>query len=254
MKDKLMDKLYQLTQIHMDEILNHRRYFEEKSLNRQRRSRRRNGGQPNVSPLYHKCIDELVKLYDEGDSDVFLFKQSVVRTNSYRYGTGERSNLPLQYMYEVNFPSLYPTIMLKLYDEGIMKFNNRPFGVVVTELIRHKVDIKERFTGPPSEDSFEDYFVDKIINDNVWYLVKILINWTHTILGIGSKYQVTHWGMISQYTKGQFDMLIDMLPDFIHEIDVDVIRFTHYDTEHVSKIIHHVLDKTGLPYEVTKEK
>lgn len=133
-----------------------------------------------------------------------------------------------------------------------MKFNNRPYGMMVTELIRHKADIKERFNKQPEGDTVEDYLTDKILNENVWYLTKMLINWAYADLGGPSRFQVSHYNMIANYTKGMFDMLIEMLPAFVQEIDVDTIYITHYDVEFVSNIVHHVLDKVGLPYEVTK--
>lgn len=252
MNEELINKLCELAQIHRATIQEHRDYFIDRA---KPRATRDNLDRPNLRfGIYYPCITELMTLYGEVDKwDEKILRVTNGKTSSFTYRRNHTIETPSMHTHTVTFEAMYPNIMLKLYEDNIMKYSNKAFGAMVNDLFKHRSEIKRRFT-TAREDTIENYLVDKITHDDIWYLTKILINATYAELGSDSKFKVTHFKSISTYASGQFNQLIEMLGNFVLEINVDTIHLSHYNVDYVKDIVHHVLDKTGLPYSIEEVK
>lgn len=184
-----------------------------------------------LSFLYDDCMNQLMIVVGSDKLIKWNFP-TTDKGRAYNY----KSDIKGQPTHVIEFNGLYPNVLLKLYDEGLLKFNCKAFGDVILTLFRNK-----------------DFFKKEFLSSDVWLLTKILINWTYGKLGSDkSIYSVDIFRMISLYTKPFFDMLIEMCPKSILEIKIDEIYIKNYDNEYVNKCIHHVLDKLDLPYEIEK--
>jgi hypothetical protein len=225
MKDAIKEKLVELTKKH-EEKLNHYHRFNFHEI----QTRRQNIDF--VKELYDDCINELL--------DLDMVGQNTFLTD---FGVGDKGK-PFKFnnkiiippTHVINFNLLYASTIIKLYDDGLLTFNNEAFGNVITTIIRNRKEIKKEHG-----------------SDNVWFLTKIIINWTYGELGSEkSKYNVSPFRMISLYCHGLFNTLIEMCPNSIVKIYVDEIYISHYENDYVKRSIHHILDKLGLPYEIEK--
>lgn len=184
-----------------------------------------------LSDLYDDCINELMLIDGIGDKSI-KWEFPVDKGKNYQY----RSDLSLPATHLISFNNLYPNIVIKLYDDGILDFNCDAFGDIVINLFRYK-----------------KYYKDQFKSSDTWLLTKLLINWTYGKLGSDkSTYSISPFRMISLYTKGYFDTLIEMCPKSIIKIDCDEIYIKDYDNDYVKNCIHHILNKLNMPYTIDK--
>jgi hypothetical protein len=184
-----------------------------------------------ILELYSDCLNELLKLDDVNNN--FKWDFQIERGSMYRY----TSDVTCKSTHVIEFPRLYLNTILKLHDTNLIEFNNDAYGNILIGIIRNINEFKTEFGS----------------NTNAWFLTKIFLNWSYGFIGSDkNRYKIDNYKIISLYCKGIFDMLIEMCPKSIISINVDEIYIQHYDIIYVKRAIHHVLDKTGLPYIVEK--
>ena len=131
----------------------------------------------------------------------------------------------------VEFVSMYPNIMVKLWEDKQMKFNSDEFPILLKFLVRNKEVIRrnpklERKSLP---------------------LLNFLINYTFMAsMNKESLIQVDDANLVIGYYQNRLTDLFNSYPDQVIYIDTDVIYFDFLD----NNILNKSIKQFGIPYKI----
>lgn len=110
----------------------------------------------------------------------------------------------------ISINSLYPKLMIKLYDQGLIKCNSKLFINVIKLLFEARNEFKK----------------DKDISNKIIYIIKLLINYTYgATFKKNNTFYISNHHMIKSYLNSFYDYLINKYSDDIIQITVDQIYF-----------------------------
>lgn len=133
----------------------------------------------------------------------------------------------------IEFTSLYPNIIIKLWKENKLKFSVFEFGIIYTFLVENrKLSLK---------------------NPNIKEESKLLWKWMINYLYGASSNQhkffirVSNIELVSDYTRKTFQKLFEKHTDNVAYLDIDLIFLDYVSPE----IIDNYINPLGLPYTIT---
>ena len=181
---------------------------------------------------YGNLILELTKnivedIYSDNNFQTLFTKQT---SGNYPFIRGSRA-LKGEASHVITFNSLYPNVILKLTDFGVLKYNHIGFNNYVIDIIK--------------------LYQHQDKKSKIRYVTKSLVNYIFGILCSDKvEYGVLSISPITQYSGYIFDMLNSFINEDIKFINIDQIYLTNYEKNKI--LIHYILDKIDLPYYVEK--
>ncbi len=145
------------------------------------------------------------------------------------------ANYYMRDIVRVEFVSMYPNIMVKLWEDKQMKFNSNEFPILLKFLIRNKEVIRRN---PKLE--------RKSLS-----LLNFLINYTFMAsMNRESLIQVDDANLVIGYYINQQDDLFNSYPDKVIYIDTDVIYFDFLDNNILDKYIKPLCIPYKIDYDI----
>jgi hypothetical protein len=137
------------------------------------------------------------------------------------------TNVWMKDITEIKFISMYPNIIIKLWEQELLKFNIKEFGVLFKFIVHNKELIKEKLT-----------------NRNKG-LLNFIINYTYgAVHNTNSIIKVDGLNLIISYYKDTLISLYDNYPNNVFYVDVDTIFLDFLDKTILDKYI----TPLDLPY------
>lgn len=226
----LISILYQLS-------IKHKEFLTSYKFNLDSRLRKMQPKYQILTEFYEDCVLSLTSIFGDEIIDTNIISR-ITKDERYSYLNKTQSSPT----HVIQFENLYSNVLVKLYDNNIIKFRHEKFGIMITSLIKHRKYIKQYFSQKSTCDKFPDYLYDTMIRQNVWFLTKILINMTYSRIKI--KYKISNFQHIHNYTKHIFNMLNEMA--IVNLINIDII----YINSDSINTVKHILDKLELPYTI----
>ena len=131
----------------------------------------------------------------------------------------------------IEFNSLYPNIIIKLWKENKLKFSIYEFGLIYTFLVENKNLILKN----PN------------IKEESKLLLRVIINYLYGAsnnLSITNKVVIDNLELVTLYTKETFQQLFENNKDNVAYLDTDQIFLDYVSPE----IINNYIKPLGLPY------
>jgi hypothetical protein len=145
----------------------------------------------------------------------------------------------LENIFLIEFNTMYPNIICKLWKRGDINFNIREFGELFTFVVEHRNEIKNHTN----------------TKDTSWLLCKYFINYTfgatmynrfHKLAGTGRMITMGGHKNVVDYTKTVFEELAENNKHNIFYIDTDVIYLDFPSQDILTKI-----RSLEIPYEIS---
>jgi len=185
---------------------------------------------PNNLKIYHTIIKSLLdNFFDYQQVKDFHIREK----NNFDSGVillnKKMTNVWMKDITEVQFIHLYPNIIIKLWEQELLKFNIKEFGVLFKFLVENKESIKDKLMG------------------NNKSLLNFIINYTYSAgTNNNSIIKVDGLNLVIPYYKDVLIDLFDNYPNNLIYIDTDVIYFDFLDKVILNKYILPL----QLPYKI----
>ena len=145
-------------------------------------------------------------------------------------------NIYIENSYRINFKSIYPYVLIKLWKKGKIKFNINEFGVLYSFLVNNYKNVKKLN-----------------INENIIVLWKTLINYTYAnLLYIPTSSNVfidcDYPHLVAEHTTNFFDKLIKKYSDIVLYIDTCTMFL-----DFITKDLLDDIKKFNIPFTVDKD-
>lgn len=248
MKDKLLNALYEISNEHSNLI-----FLMRTTYGKKRDSVLAIGRRADEKKLYEITVNHLLSkfTYDElnitiNESRLIFVNESLTNNGFIFYNSDSASS---DVTHKIIFKSLYPNILLRLYKNNFVWFNNKLYGSIIINIIELMDSMKSEIFKTENDLNIEDYLVHSILKENTWYLLKFIINFTYYISLFSDNFKLNNHHLIARYTKEIFEDLIKK-----HYINVLSIYIDEIDIYQPSETIDDIINKLELPYEVVNFK
>jgi len=248
-KDKLLNALYEISNEHVHLIFLLRTGYSNmrnRLLANQQRDNEKILYEITIKHLLSKFSNEELNPTINGCESNLCEKNSM--TDVYKF---YNQDMTISTTHRIVFTHLYPNVLVKLYKNNLVKFNNQLYGSLIILIIESIDKIKSEISNKENPLDVEDYLTETLLNENTKYLIRFIVNFTYYISAVNEKFRLINHPLISRYTKNVFDELIDTHHMDIVSINVDEILLCQ-DGEDIDEEIKIVLNKLELPYRVDK--
>jgi len=171
----------------------------------------------NYHTIIKSLLDNFFDYYHDKDFHIREknnFDSAVILLNK------KMTNVWVKDITEIRFISMYPNIIIKLWEQELLKFNIKEFGVLFKFIVQNKESINKKLTNK-----------NKV-------LINFIINYTYGAShNINSIIKIDGINLIIPYYKDVLISLFDNYPNNVIHIEVDSIFLDFLDKDMLDKYI-----------------